>query len=190
MKWKLVVLGGALVGTFTLGAMFSPIGQPEAGINEGTPAMIQTVTNGNTSQQLNDSDICPVSGQEMGSGAGMGYHFAGSLSTVIAEAFNISVEELQTARSEGKSVADLAKEKNVSLDELKTKVLEARKSELQQLVSDGSITQEQMDDMLVNMESRIASALENNGFGFNHGHMNGRGGMGNGHMNRGNMSFY
>lgn len=170
MNWKKIVLAGAFVGTFALGAMFSPIGQSEAkeGNNDWSSSMMRTAAD----------EGCHGWGGMME----RGHHFSNSMSTVIAETLNMSVEELQTARSEGKSVADIAKEKNVSIDELKSKVLEARKAELQQLVKDGSITQEQMDNMLAHMESMIASALEND--------MNGRGGMGNGHhMNRGNIGF-
>ncbi len=161
--------------------MFSPIGQPEA---DSFP-MMQSGNNGSQTY----SDTCHGSGGMMGRGGGMGHHFAGSMPNIIAEALNISLEELQTAHDEGKSVADLAEEKNVSIDELRIKVLETRKAELQQLVQDGDITQEQMDAMLVHMESMIDSAFQKDGTGF--GHMNGRGGMGNGHhMNRGHMSFY
>ena len=30
MKWKTLLIGGAFIGTFTLGAMFSPNGESEA----------------------------------------------------------------------------------------------------------------------------------------------------------------
>ncbi|WP_338470659.1 hypothetical protein R4Z10_18010 [Niallia sp. XMNu-256] len=189
MKWNTILVAGALVGTFALGAMFSPIVQSDASVDErvGAPAMMRTATDENASQAWSNHH---GSGHMMGDngGMGMGHHFSGSMSTMIAEALNLSEEEIQIARSEGKSIADLAEEKDISLDELKAKVLEARKADLQQLVKDGDITQEQMDRMVVHMESMAAFALENNEFG--HGHMNGRDGMGSGHhMNRGNMPF-
>ena len=34
MLWKRVLVGGAFVGVFSLGALFSPIGQPKATTEE------------------------------------------------------------------------------------------------------------------------------------------------------------
>ena len=54
----------------------------------------------------------------MGKGAGMGQLFAGTMPNIIAETLGMTVDELQVARAGGKSVADLAKEKGIKLDDL------------------------------------------------------------------------
>ena len=125
-------------------------------------------------------------------GAGMGHYLSGTMTTIIAETLGITVEELQAARIEGKSVANLAEEKNISVDDLKNKLIQARTAELEQLVSDGVLTQAQMDAMIANLAPMIEAAIKNN----NLGHMNGRGGMGmmghggSGHMNGGSQNLY
>ena len=128
----------------------------------------------------------------MGRGTGMGHYFTSTMPTTIAEALGMTVEELQAARIEGKSVADLAEEKNISIDSLKNKLIQERTAQLQQLVSDGVLTQAQMDAMTANMSNMIDAAIQSN----NIGHMNGRGGMGmmghggRGHMNGGSQNLY
>ena len=75
---------------------------------------------------------------------------------------------------------------------LKNKLIQERTAELEQLVSDGVLTQAQMDAMIANLAPMIDTTIENNNFG----HMNGHGGMGmmgfggRGHMNGGNQNFY
>lgn len=110
---------------------------------------------------------------------GMGKLFAGSMPKVIAGALGMTEDELQAERAGGKSVADLAKEKGVSVDKIKDEMIKERKAQLAQLVKDGKITQEQMDAMLKNMETMMDQAIQRDTVG----PMNGRGGkmgMGNG----------
>ena len=193
MKWKTLLIGGAFIGTFTLGALFSPNGESEA-TTRGSQSLpiIETATETDSVQERTNSPTCPMTGQPMDRSAGMGHYFAGTMPTTIAEALGITVDELQAARIEGKSVAQLAEENNISVDDLKNKLIQARTSELEQLVSDGVLTQAQMDAMTANMAPMINATIKNN----NLGQMNGRGGMGmmglggRGHMNGGNQNFY
>ena len=193
MKWKTLLIGGAFIGTFTLGAMFSPNGESEATTrgSQNLP-IIKTATETDSYQAPTNTSTCPMTGQPMDRSAGMGHYFAGTMPTTIAEALGITVDELQAARIEGKSVADLAEEKNISVDDLKHKLIQERTAELEQLVSDGVLTQAQMDAMIANLAPMIDTTIENNNFG----HMNGHRGMGmmglggRGHMNGGNQNFY
>ena len=189
MKWKTLLIGGAFIGTFTLGALFSPNGESEATTrgSQNLP-IIETATETDSVQE----QTCPMTGQPMERGAGMGHYFSGTMTTIIAETLGITVDELQAARIEGKSVAQLAEENNISVDDLKNKLIQARTSELEQLVSNGVLTQAQMDAMIANMAPMINATIKNN----NLAHMNGRGGMGmmglggRGHMNGGNQNLY
>lgn len=193
MNWKNLLLGGAIISAFSLGAMVSPIGKSEATTESNKPNIIQTAAENSPSQAPTDNYSCPITGQAMGNGAGMGHYFAGSMANTIAETLGITIEEFQTALREGNSVADLAQEKNISINDLKNKLIQVRTAELKQLVSEGSITQAQMDAMIANMDSMVEAAIKNNGVGHMNGHSGGMGMMGygvSGHMNGGNQNLY
>jgi hypothetical protein len=195
MKWKTLLIGGAFIGTFTLGALFSPNGESEATTrgSQNLP-IIETATETDSVQERTPLPTCPMTGQPMASGARMGHYFSGTMTTIIAETLGITVEELQVARIEGKSVAQLAEEKNISVDDIKIKLIQARTAELEQLVSDGALTQAQMDAMIANLAPMIDATIKNNNL--NLGQMNGHGDMGmmglggRGHMNGENQNLY
>lgn len=181
MRWKFLLGGAAFVGVFSLGAMLTPITESTAStINKEAVSPLtstQPAAQKNADQERLNS-YCPISG-ETGGMAGMGKQFAGSMSEQIAKALGMTMDELRSARVEGKSVADLAKEKGVNEDKLVADLLQTRKSELEQLVKDGKITQEQMNAMMNQMESNIEEAIQRNTVGS----MNGQGrqkGMGQG----------
>lgn len=185
MKRKSLLLTGAFIGVFSLGAMFSPIIQSNANTSEQTSvknmSVFQTAANKNTSAQIADNYTCPMTGAPMGSG--MGRYFSGTSYSIIADTLGIAIDELQTALNSGKTIAALAEEKGKSVDDLVNAVLQSRKAELQKLVDNGTMTQEQMDYMLNNMDTQIRTAIENDNFG------NGRG-KGMGYGGRHHMNFY
>ncbi|WP_147533431.1 DUF2680 domain-containing protein [Bacillus marasmi] len=170
MKMKQVLIAGVFVGAFGLGAMFAPIGEPAA-----TTSNNQVLKAVNTATEQTPKDdvkgyTCPMTGEEMGRGGagmgkgmGMGMQFGGEMHETVADVLGMTVYELQAARSEGKTIADLATEKGISTDDLVAKLVEVRKANLDQLKKEGKITQEQMDRMLTNMESRMKAMIENGG---------------------------
>lgn len=179
MKWKNLLIGGALVGAFSLGAMFAPINELAAN-TKNAPAndTVPLAANEDTAAYT-----CPMTGAEMGKGAGMmGNYSSGTMPEVIAEALGMTVDELHAARGEGKSIAVIAEEKGMAVDTLIGKMIEARKAELEQLVTDGNITEEQMNLMLENMKARMKIAIEREDTGPLNGRGNGMG-MGQGRMN-------
>lgn len=196
MKRNTILLGVALIGTFSLGAMFSPIGQPEAreqAISNNLPVIQTTAADNIPSQEFQNNYTCPVSGNPMGNGTGrmgmgMGGYFAGSLPSIIADTLGMTVDEFQDAMYSNKTISMLVEEKGLTIEELTETILQERKVELENLVKDNSITQEQMDYMLERMETRVQYIVENDSFSPQYG----RGmGMGNGrHMNFGNDSLY
>lgn len=70
------------------------------------------------------------------------------IEAAVADALGISVEELEAARAEGKTLADLADEYGVELDVVQAAMQAARDEVLRQAVTDGIITQEQADNIL------------------------------------------
>lgn len=184
MKWRNLFISGALVGAFSLGAMFAPI--DELAANTKNEPAVETAAL--TANEVKTAYTCPITGAEMGSGAGMmGKYFSGTMAEVIAGELGMSIDELHAARIEGKSIALLAEEKGIAVEPLMDKMMEVRKAELEQLVKDGKVTKEQMNLMLENMEVRMKTAIERK----NTGPMNGRGGgmgMGQGHGPHHDMS--
>ena len=69
------------------------------------------------------------------------------METALAEAFGLTVEELQAAQQEGRSLLDMAEEKGLTVAEFQEIMTEARQNALDQAVADGVITQEQADQM-------------------------------------------
>lgn len=98
--------------------------------------------------------------------------------TQHASLIGATVDEVKNAWAQGKSFADLAKEKGVTQDQLQTKLQSARleqmKSELATLVSKGVITQAQADQRLTFMQNKISSGA---GFFGRRGMHGGMGGM-------------
>lgn len=78
----------------------------------------------------------------------------------IADALGISVEDLEAAKEEGTSLADLAGDNVSALVDLFT---EQSTERINEGVADGRLTQEQADEKLAGLEERIESRLENGG---------------------------
>jgi len=99
-------------------------------------------------------------------GLGLGRMNSGSnMKAVIAESLKMTPEELFRARQAGKSVAELAKEKKVNLDELKDKILAKRTEQLTELVKKGSITKEQQAQKLERIKANIDYQLNSKDMG-------------------------
>lgn len=85
-----------------------------------------------------------------------------------AAVLGITVDELKTQLTAGKTFYALAQEKGLSFDEMHKRMKERVTTQLTTLVKNGDITQKQMDRELQNMDERAAEAMINGG---------GRGGM-------------
>ncbi len=78
-----------------------------------------------------------------------------------ADLLGITVEEMKTFWSQGKSIKDIANEKGITQDQLKAKMQAQRATEqkqwLQNLVDQGKLTQAQADSRLQTMQTKAAS---------------------------------
>lgn len=110
-----------------------------------------------------------------------------------------SVEEVLKIRQEEKKTLGTQVDEVGKLDEFKQEILEQKKEILQERVADGTLTQEQADQILKNVETNQANCAGTgfgrgmmNGFGFGQGMMNGyRNGNGNGNgFGNGMMNGY
>jgi hypothetical protein len=113
-------------------------------------------------------------------GYGAGMMWGGD---AVAQALGMTAEEIAAEMRAGKSLADVAAAKGVSLETLRGAMLAEHKANLDQAVADGRLTAEQAQAMQTQMESRIQAMLEGNGagpMGFGRGGMMGPGWQQNG----------
>lgn len=76
---------------------------------------------------------------------------------VVAKALGISAADLRVGLVGGKSLQDLATAKSVSLDTIRTAIMDAEKADVAQAVKDGVITQAQAD-FITGLMDRIPTA--------------------------------
>ena len=176
-------------------------------IADETTQLAQDVSDGNLTQaeadqRLSDlqtnlpdmlSQLPPARGDGMGRGGKMG---GPGSQVVIAEALGVTEDELRTAFQDGKSVADVATEKGVSLDTVVNAVIADETTRLAQAVTDGKLTQEQADqrvaDLSANLPERLSQVPPARGEGMGegmggHGRHGGRGGFDQGGSQDGNQ---
>jgi polyhydroxyalkanoate synthesis regulator phasin len=96
---------------------------------------------------------CPKGGA-WDSGGKIGH---GGLSQPLADALGITLEDLQAALKEGKTVADLAAGKGLTVEQVQDKILADVKLQLDQAVKDGKLTQDKADEAYTSLEQRIKS---------------------------------
>ena len=121
----------------------------------------------------------PVAGSGYGYGAGNGIHtrgtglaqgagmmarrgapeWAGDNETA-AGIVGLTVEQLQAERLSGKSLVTLAAAKGIDEDTLISKLLDARKATVAQLLADGKISQAQAEDIQSNMAEPVKTMVE------------------------------
>jgi hypothetical protein len=96
-----------------------------------------------------------------GHGGPFGANSASSPFAIAAKALGISEADLMTAMQGGKSVATLAKEKNVSLDTIIASAVSAESDALKAEVTAGRLTQAQADQRLTGAKDRITNLFNN-----------------------------
>jgi hypothetical protein len=97
-----------------------------------------------------------------GPGPGLGFGFGPGKSLDAAAKFlGLTDEQLRTELRSGKSLADVAKEKGKSADDLKAAMKTAITAELDQAVKDGKLTDAQRTQILQNIDTRLTDLVDN-----------------------------
>ncbi len=78
----------------------------------------------------------------------------------LAELTGKDVSDIQVQRHEGKSIANIAEENGVDQDALINTITKKNQEKLQNRLDEGTITQEQYDSCLQNMQENIKERLE------------------------------
>ena len=125
---------------------------------------------------------CPGFGVMGGFGPGLATSTAadGAVHDAVADSLGITAQELWDARAAGKTVAQLAAEKNVPLEKVVDAAVAAHTAELDAAVKAGSLSQTQADALTQLMRSHIQAQFQvaTGVRGLGPGMMGGRGMMG------------
>lgn len=116
-----------------------------------------------------------------GYGLQMGRNF-GSMAANVAQFLGISLEELKADRQSGKSMVQIASEQGVSEQELVDYVIGQRSTQIDQMVTNGRITQEQAGQHEQLMAERVKENLNRTDVGPNGSGNGGRGNKGAGEV--------
>ncbi len=163
-KWGYIAAGAVAVVVVVIGLAVGVFGLGKSGGAQANASETPTVTpSGASGAGFAGRGFGPRGGSGPGGGFAGGF---GGLANVIdsaASAIGISSSDLTTALRNGESVAQVASDHGVSIDTLKTAVLNAEQTQLAQAVSDERITQAQADQLSQNLSSRIDQMLNNTG---------------------------
>lgn len=97
-------------------------------------------------------------------GDGLGADWHAQMQSVVAKSLGMSVDDLNAQLRQGKTIAQIAQSKEVSLTKLRDDVLAAEQAFVQQAVKDGRLTQAQADAIVQHM-SAMANYWGANGGG-------------------------
>lgn len=93
----------------------------------------------------------------------------GMMSEAVADLLGMSQEEVQAEKENGKSIAEIAQEKDVDEQALTDSMIEAKNQRLQESVENGYLTQEQADEKMEWMKEEMKRKIENGSGGFGRG---------------------
>lgn len=145
------VAAGLTVGTVGLVAA--------AGVQGHGPASVlsELVTDGTLTQEQADkvTDAFEKQREEM---KAKHEEQRAAMEAVVTDTLGISKEDLEAAREEGKSLADIAGDKR---DELVAALVAFQTAEIDAAVADGKMTQEQADKMKADLPERVAERVDN-----------------------------
>ena len=95
--------------------------------------------------------------------AGYGWHGfqskGAACGETVSDLLGLSSDELCELRQEGISLAEIAAEQGITVDELVAAIMAERTAAVQARVDDGTLTQEQADSMIQHMVERIELAV-------------------------------
>jgi hypothetical protein len=92
--------------------------------------------------------------------AGVGRGAAGNTVDAVTDLLGMTAADIQAARQQGRSLSQIAADKDVGLETLVSTIVAQRKALLDTAVTAGRITQGQADLMLANMTSRITERVQ------------------------------
>jgi hypothetical protein len=100
-------------------------------------------------------------GEGRGHGFGFVFGFPGLRESLdsVADALGITTDELRDELQNGRSIADIAKAKNVDLDGIVDALVKDATAKIDQAVQDEKLSQEQADEIKADLKERITDVL-------------------------------
>ncbi len=164
------VAGAAAIGLPLAGPALAAAGAPTAGaavttrVDRITQALAGLVSDGTLTQAQADQVATTLDGADLGRGpGGRGGHGGpgrGPDISAAATALGVSEAELRTALQGGKTLAQVATDKGVSVDTLVAALVKAEQDRLAQAVTDGRLTQAQADARATDLEARVRDRVD------------------------------
>jgi polyhydroxyalkanoate synthesis regulator phasin len=106
-----------------------------------------------------DSQDTPLLLGGLGHGPGHGHFGAFAELDAASSYLGLTETELRTALSEGKSLAEIAKDEGKSVEGLVNALVDAASARLDQAVEDGRLTRSQADEIEADLEKRITELV-------------------------------
>lgn len=78
----------------------------------------------------------------------------------VAEALGVGEDEVRSALRDGRTIAELAEEEGVEVDEVVGALVAAQQERLDQAVEDGDLTRDEADGMTADAEERVRAFVE------------------------------
>lgn len=170
-KKMLTVATAATLGVAGLGLAgpaLAAAGAPAAGaavssrVDRVKQALAGLVTDGTLTQAQADKVATALGSADLGPGGRDGHRGPGRGRpdlAAAATALDMSPADLRTALESGKTLAQVAKDKGVSVDTLVAALVDAAKTRIAQDVTAGRLTQAQADHRLADLTARVTERV-------------------------------
>jgi len=167
----LIAVGGAAVAVPALAATdATDTGTADTSrLDRITEALAGLVSDGSITQEQADEvaatlDEADLGGHGGGHGGPGGGHGGGRDLAAAATALGMTEEDLRTAlQADDATLASVAEEQGVAVDTLVDALVAAAQERITQAVTDGELTQEQADERLADLETRISDRVTGTG---------------------------
>ncbi|NIZ92261.1 hypothetical protein [Kineococcus rubinsiae] len=158
-------IGGLAVSGSASAADDATSGAPTSRIEAIKDALAGLVGDGSISQDQADEVATTLGSADLGPGGGHGPHgrAGGPDLATAATTLKLSEDDLRTALQGGKTLAQVAADQDVAVDDLVAALVDAEKARIATQVSDGDLTQAQADERLADLTQRVTDRVNSAG---------------------------
>ena len=154
---RYLVPGALVIGGMTAGSLLTPIGLAAA--DDSSDGTESTASTDSTAGDSSSDDNTERNRQRGRRAHRMMHRAQGHLTEVLTETLGLSGSEIRESLADGKSLADIAADQGVALEDLKAAILDSAQERLDQAVLDGKIDQERADVVSARMAEGIDEHL-------------------------------
>ena len=163
---RLLVPGALVLGGVTAGSLLAPVALASADDDSGVDTSDTTSLADAESDADTDSDAGEADGDHHhhrhghgGMRGGIGGKVKAFAADVVTDTLGMTTDELRAALAEGKSLADVAADQGVSVDDLRSALLSAAEERIDDAVADGHLDEERAADIKAELADRIDEHL-------------------------------